>query len=69
MRDLRHEPVHGPMEDFYDPRIQWVGVGALLLVLGGLLVTALVTGGERQMASTPPAIETTGSGGSGTLRQ
>jgi len=49
----------------YDSRVQWAAVAVILLLVGGLIVAAAWTGGESQMASNGPAIETTGSAPSG----
>jgi hypothetical protein len=52
MHDLRdpHSP-HGTMQDFYDWRIQ------LLLLIGGIIIAGMYSGGEVQVASNvPPAI-------------
>jgi hypothetical protein len=58
MHDLRdpHSP-HGTMQDFYDWRIQLAGAAVLLLLIGGIIIAGMYSGGEVQVASNvPPAI-------------
>jgi hypothetical protein len=65
MSDFRNDPnfVRHEVND-YDNRIQWAAVAVILLLVGGLIVAASFTGGERQTAMNGAAVETTGSGGS-----
>jgi hypothetical protein len=65
MSDFRNDPNFvRPEMNNYDSRIQWAAVAVILLLVGGLIVAASFTGGERQTAMNGPAIETSGSGGS-----
>ena len=65
MSDFRNDPnsMRHEMND-YDSRVQWAAVAVILLLVGGLVVAAALTSVDTQTASTSPAIETTGSGGS-----
>jgi hypothetical protein len=65
MSDPRYDPNfprHDTSDDF-DPRIQWGAVAVLLLLIGGIIVASMYSGGDTQVASNPPAAqsETTGS--------
>jgi hypothetical protein len=65
MSDPRYDP-NFPRHDMpgdFDPRIQWGAVGALLLLVGGIIIASMYSAGDTQVASNPPAAqtETTGS--------
>jgi hypothetical protein len=64
MSDPRYDP-NFPRHDMpgdYNPRVQWAAIGVLLLLIGGIIAASMYSGGETQVASNRPAIETTGSG-------
>jgi hypothetical protein len=66
MSDFRSDPnfSRNDMTE-YDTRVQWAAVAVILLLVGGLIVAAAWTGGETQMASNAPSIETAGAAPSG----
>jgi hypothetical protein len=45
----------------YNPRVQWAAVAVLLLLVGGIIVASMYSGGDTQVASNRPAAQTTGS--------
>lgn len=63
MSDPRFDPnfPHQTTSDDFDPRIQWGAVVVLLLLVGGIIVASMYSGGDTQVASNRPAVETTGS--------
>jgi hypothetical protein len=64
MSDFRNDPNFSQGMQEYDNRVQWAAVVVILLLVGGLIVAAAWTGGDTQTANAP-AIETTGSGATG----
>lgn len=66
MSDFRNDPNFSQGMQEYDNRVQWAAVAVILLLVGGLIVAASMTGGDTQTANTP-AIETTGSGSTATM--
>jgi hypothetical protein len=67
MSDFRNDPnfAHQEVQET-DSRIQWAAVAVILLLVGGLIVTAAWTGRDTETAMNSPAptATTTGSGGS-----
>jgi hypothetical protein len=63
MHDLRNDPnmPHGPMQDFYNDKVQWAGVAVILLLAAGLIFAGVYSGNETQMASNQSPTEIMGS--------
>jgi hypothetical protein len=65
MSDPRYDPnfPRHSMPGDYDPRVQWTAVAVLLLLVGGIIIASMYSGGDTQVATNRPAVETTGSAG------
>jgi hypothetical protein len=65
MSDPRYDPnfPRTSMSDDYNPRVQWAAVAVLLLLIGGIIIASMYSGGDTQVATNRPAVETTGAGG------
>jgi hypothetical protein len=67
MSDPRYDPnfPRYSMPGDYDSRVQWAAVAVLLLLVGGIILASMYSGGDHQVASNTPAAqtETTGSAG------
>jgi hypothetical protein len=57
MRDLHDRDFPQDSLREYDSRVQWAAVAVLLLLCGGLIFAASMSGNETQTAMNAPAIE------------
>ena len=65
MTDFRNDPnfPSGEVGEYDHSRIQWAAVLVILLLVGGVIIGSLWSGGGTQTAMNGPQVETTGSGG------